>query len=473
LKLEITQHPLSGFMGGPHIVSFSVPLNKAKYEIRIKQQGKREISIYSEDGCYDDLLFVYYALETLLMLCDGQFYPVTRAFDGTDITSSFVERKLPSHTSADFMVSAAAKLLEFDTVLNESVFLKWVELSEKLDLIHKMVMYCLSAVEMPKDMQCAYMVEAFKGVCELVHNQKPSFEIFGNGRELNLKTAFLAIADKYGSEIFAEEYSRNRDQFAQILVDTRNRIAHIKSRNGRRVLDGSESVAYIIKMSFLYRIVLFDLLDIPQNNYDQALKMHIRKIDETETVKQFIACLKENKPVQVDKDLESDIYNLLYDFVYSVAIYRSIHSRSGDHYDPRITKEHFWISISDNCIQQAVVDWCKVFGSNNERTHYSKIHPCLVADFEQAVKEEGIDFSQYSKDMKNFRDTFISHRDEKKRRKPIPDLDPAVIICDLYDQIVLCAEPNRLPFEFADFFIKSKAEVLQYLDLLGIDSVVG
>jgi hypothetical protein len=143
-------------MGGPHVVSFSVPLNKAKYEIRIKQQGKREISIYSEDGCYDDLLFVYYALETLLMLCDGQFYPVTRAFDGTDITSSFVERKLPSHTSADFMVSAAAKLLEFDTVLNESVFLKWVELSEKLDLIHKMVMYCLSAVEMPKDMQCAY-----------------------------------------------------------------------------------------------------------------------------------------------------------------------------------------------------------------------------------------------------------------------------------------------------------------------------
>ena len=46
-----------------------------------------------------------------------------------------------------------------------------------------------------------------------------------------------------------------------------------------------------------------------------------------------------------------------------------------------------------------------------------------------------------------------------------------MIICDLYDQIVLCAEPNRLPFEFADFFIKSKAEVLQYLDLLGIDSV--
>jgi hypothetical protein len=32
-------------MGGPHIVSFSAPLNKAKYEISINQLGKREISI--------------------------------------------------------------------------------------------------------------------------------------------------------------------------------------------------------------------------------------------------------------------------------------------------------------------------------------------------------------------------------------------------------------------------------------------
>ena len=37
-------------MGGPHIVSFSAPLNKAKYEISINQLGKREISIYTEDG---------------------------------------------------------------------------------------------------------------------------------------------------------------------------------------------------------------------------------------------------------------------------------------------------------------------------------------------------------------------------------------------------------------------------------------
>lgn len=55
MNLEITQHPLSGFMGGPHIVSFSVPLNKAKYNAfkltgeydkRLRRRRMSQLDIY-------------------------------------------------------------------------------------------------------------------------------------------------------------------------------------------------------------------------------------------------------------------------------------------------------------------------------------------------------------------------------------------------------------------------------------------
>lgn len=51
---------------------------------------------------------VYYSLETLLMILDGQFYPVVRAFeDSIEIPHSLQRRTLPSYNSADFMISIA------------------------------------------------------------------------------------------------------------------------------------------------------------------------------------------------------------------------------------------------------------------------------------------------------------------------------------------------------------------------------
>ena len=172
-----------------------------------------------------------------------------------------------------------------------------------------------------------------------------------------------------------------------------------------------------------------------------------------------------------DKEVVDDIYNLLYDFVYSIAIHRTIWSHSKEYYNPQDDSEHFWYAISDNCIQQAVADWCKVFGSIKERTHYTNVYSAFTTAFEQALEDKGIDLSGYSKAMKNFRDTFISHRDKKERRKPIPELDSALIICYLFEEIVLCGEANRLPFGLHSFYEKSCANLSQYLDLLGVQNI--
>lgn len=284
--------PENGFLGGPKTKAFAVSINDMGYEVTIDQLGQREITISSSSDNYDNLLSVYYNLETLLMLFDGQFYPVIKAFDGADITNSWNKRSLPCYSSADFMIGVSNRLLDFDEVLDESLFKKWCSLRSELDIVHNMVLYCLSSVEMPKDMQCAFMTEAFEGLCELINNRNPLFELPRvPPKESKLKHYFLAVADKYDTEIFVKEFSQNKDGFAQILVDSRNRIAHIKSKQKRRYLDGRESVMLIVKLSLLYRIALFDLLGIPTGKYNNALLSRVQAVNDHPVMKKFQSSL--------------------------------------------------------------------------------------------------------------------------------------------------------------------------------------
>lgn len=292
MKLSIIQQPENGVLGGPKDKSFSIGLNNASYDISINQLCHREIVVSTNNGSYKDILSAFYSLETLLMLFDGQFYPTIKAFDGAKITSSWNERRLPSYNSADFMLGSGNKLIEFDTILDVQLFQNWCALKKELDLVHNMVLYCLSSVEMPKDMQVAFMTEAFIGVCELINTKDSSFKLPKvPAKESKLKHYFLAVTDKYGQNIFAEEFSRDKEKFAQILVNSRNRIAHIKSKQGRTYLDGSESVMYLMKLSLLYRIILFDLLGIPTNMYNTSLSSRVQAINNHATTKSFLKSL--------------------------------------------------------------------------------------------------------------------------------------------------------------------------------------
>lgn len=169
--------------------------------------------------------------------------------------------------------------------------------------------------------------------------------------------------------------------------------------------------------------------------------------------------------------IESDIIVLMYDFIYSLVIHRAIHVRGKNTYNLHNVHERFWNTISDNCIQQCVVDWCKVFGSNNDKTHYTKIHSVFIDDFERAVAAEKINLSEYSKSMRNFRDKFIAHRDAYEQRTPIPCLDQALIICDLFERTVLHGECIVLEISMMDFYQKSAREISEYLDSKHINRV--
>ncbi|MCQ2470410.1 MAG: hypothetical protein MJ147_00050 [Clostridia bacterium] len=280
----------NGFLGGPKMAKLLFDKNNIEYEIYIEQCGIRTITIKSNSEIvYEDLLEVYYSLETLLMLFDGQFYPIVSVFeDDVEVTCSWIKRTLPSYNSADFMIGTNNTLIDFSNSLCPHILNKWSDLHNSLDLIHKMVLYCLSSVKMPKDMQFAFMIEAFLGICELVNAKKSDFQLPKvPNKESKLKHYFIAIINRYGNDIFEKEIELNEDEFAQILVNSRNRIAHISSKQGRVFLDGGESVMYLKKLSLLYRVVIFDLLGLDYNLYKGKIIKIVNQINEHEITQRF------------------------------------------------------------------------------------------------------------------------------------------------------------------------------------------
>lgn len=291
MELTITQRLKNGFLGGPKNKSFSLHYNNTYYTLKINQLGMRQIIIASsEGGTIKDMFEIYFSLETLLMLLDGQFYPIISVFENDiEITRSLERRILPSYYSADFMVGAGNNLVDFDMVLELQLFLNWLNLREELDLIHKMVLYCLSNVEMPKDMQCAFMTEAFEGLGELIHKKEPQFILpkIKSG-ESKLQKYLLTIITRFGALIFEKEIQYGLKKFIQILVNSRNRIAHIKSKQNRTYLIGEENVIYLLKLSLLYRVILFHLLNIPENLYKNSLLLRIQAINRHEATQKFL-----------------------------------------------------------------------------------------------------------------------------------------------------------------------------------------
>lgn len=97
-------------------------------------------------------------------------------------------------------------------MLSAELLKRWIDLREELDLIHKMMLYCVSNVQMPVDMKCAFMTEVFIGLSELVNERKIDFllPIIHKG-ESKLKKYLTAIIEYYGQDIFHKECKKTRN----------------------------------------------------------------------------------------------------------------------------------------------------------------------------------------------------------------------------------------------------------------------
>lgn len=92
---------------------------------------------------------------------------------------------------------------------------------------------------------------------------------------------------------------------------------------------------------------------------------------------------------------------------------------------------NFWCLIYGNQLDIAVLEWCKVFGSDGEATHWKKI--VFPADHNQFRDELftllGItadEWGIYWSEMKGYRDNLVAHHIEMKKIPNYPILDIAL-----------------------------------------------
>lgn len=293
MNLVVIQRPERGLLGGSKELQLDIAVNKESFKTCISQLGQRTISVSSE-GHYENLQRAYYDISTLLMLFDGQFYPTEQVFlNGQDVTHNWLAKELLYFSSADFLIGINSKLIEFDSTLDKNVLQKWDRVRHKLDIIHNIVLYCTSDVKMPIDIKCVFMIESFEGIYELLKTYDKEFKKPDIPKtESKLKYYLQSIMEQYGLGIFSKEQSLNSPQFLRILVDSRNRIAHIK-RKQDVFLDGQESLVMIQKLFILYRTVFFKLLGIPRSLYETRLKEVVSSIDSRKTMIVFFIKLQE------------------------------------------------------------------------------------------------------------------------------------------------------------------------------------
>ena len=290
---------------GHHNIEFDTD-GEHSLHIKIEQCGMRKITLTSdEEISVFDLNAALTRVERLLMIFDGVFIPLSQMqFLESDTSNekilrlaaeNLTKQRLSYFLSANFCTYDVDKLLEFDSILTPELFNKWEKLLEELDVAHQVYLYSLSNSGITVDVKCAFMIELSEPLIEIIKEHTNFYSSLIPGeRNTSLKNCLDALITKYGTEIFKNELSNNYEKFLSIMVNSRVHIMHIKRKQKGIYFNGKESILYILKMSLLYRRIIFELLNIDENIYKEALDKSVLCINGwNDILEQFLKKLQE------------------------------------------------------------------------------------------------------------------------------------------------------------------------------------
>lgn len=124
-----------------------------------------------------------------------------------------------------------------------------------------------------------------------------------------------------------------------------------------------------------------------------------------------------------DKDrARAQLFRLAY-IVRNIAYYRSL-AVYCDSLD-----QNFWIFAFNNFFDMSVLEWCKVFGSRGESTHWAGVvrdEEAFRSDMLMELKLTHNEWVSYWKEMKHYRDFSVAHHTKDPRFTKYPRLDTAL-----------------------------------------------
>ena len=286
--IVIQQKLEDGILGGLYQASFPIHYQNIVFDVKITQYGIRKTTITSHTKTkLDMLIHLFNQVDMLIMLGEGHFIPISEAeicnedeIVNSPVLNEKLSNRLKMFNSADFTQGSLNSFIQFDKYLNTETMQNWLSISSELYILHPMVLYSLSDTGITIDCKCAFLIESFETLSELIEQRIQDFTRPSIRKgESKLGKYIRVIINRFGKDIFSEEIT-NEEAFVNILVNSRNKIAHIKSKQNHRYLNGSECVLYAVKLSFLYRRVLLELLHVEYSLYSSTLKKSIKEWNE-------------------------------------------------------------------------------------------------------------------------------------------------------------------------------------------------
>jgi hypothetical protein len=113
-------------------------------------------------------------------------------------------------------------------------------------------------------------------------------------------------------------------------------------------------------------------------------------------------------------------------------------------------KQTFWIMTANLLADAAAIEWCKVFGSYSEHTHWTRVLPKKRHDEIRAELLKRVDLTEekwkeYRESIVDYRDQLIAHHDLNSQVAKHPHYDVALVAASfVFDQIRGVADQDWL-----------------------------
>ena len=169
-----------------------------------------------------------------------------------------------------------------------------------------------------------------------------------------------------------------------------------------------------------------------------------------------------NRPITMTADIRKVIdhaYRLVY-ITRNVAHHRSFNSFRDDF------NQTYWILISNNFLDVAILEWCKVFGSRSDATHWTSNvldEAAFRAGLFEKLKINKAEWEAYRERVKAYRDKVIAHYDSASATSDHPDFCLALKACFYYydmlnRQLKQSSIGTGYPESLEDYYEKSLAQ---------------
>lgn len=113
-------------------------------------------------------------------------------------------------------------------------------------------------------------------------------------------------------------------------------------------------------------------------------------------------------------------------------------------------KQTFWIMTVNLLADAAAVEWCKVFGSWDEDTHWTRAvpkerHDEIRADLLKAIGLTQAEWEEYRNSIVSYRNQMVAHHDLDATVGNYPHYDVAIVAANfMFDLLRYIADPDVL-----------------------------